>query len=65
MIGAPHATCRHCRRSLERRRRVDGLIYLDWDMDPDIDRSACPRPPSPDGLHHPATEATVVKQTTP
>ncbi len=39
--GDPHAICKHCGLELERRHGLDGIVYLDWRLDPKIDRVKC------------------------
>ncbi|MET8339778.1 hypothetical protein [Streptosporangium canum] len=45
-FGTPHAVCDHCGHDLERKSRLDGIVYLDWRLDPKLDRVVCEANPS-------------------
>ncbi|MFF5249140.1 hypothetical protein ACFY3V_33095 [Streptosporangium sp. NPDC000095] len=45
-FGTPHAVCDHCGYDLERKSALDGIVYLNWRLDPKLDRVACTASPS-------------------
>ncbi|MEV4246859.1 hypothetical protein AB0J63_26025 [Streptosporangium canum] len=45
-FGTPHAVCNHCGHNLERKSGLDGIVYLDWRLDPKLDRVTCETSPS-------------------
>ncbi|GAA3019320.1 hypothetical protein GCM10017559_49380 [Streptosporangium longisporum] len=56
-FGTPHAVCSHCGHNLERRSGLDRIVYLDWLLDPKLDRAACET--SPTERHAPRGETPM------
>lgn len=56
-FGMPHAVCEHCDHDLERRFGLDGIVYLEWLLDPKLDRAACKT--SPTKRHAPRDETPM------